>query len=80
MTAQSRGNIAATAEAEGQEQVLAFLDGSSFGAANGGKRIDTHASMVFLRDDRALKIKRPFVCPFSTIRRWRNAGALARRN
>jgi uncharacterized protein len=76
MTAQSRGNIAATAEAEGQEQVLAFLDGSSFGAANGGKRIDTHASMVFLRDDRALKIKRAVRLPFldySTLEKRRCA-------
>jgi hypothetical protein len=36
----------AVAEADLQQQVLDFLDGSSFGPARGGKRIDTHASMV----------------------------------
>jgi hypothetical protein len=37
-----------------QQRVLDFLDGSSFGAAKGGKRFDTHASTVFLGVDRAL--------------------------
>ena len=37
----------AVAGADLQQQVLDFLDGSSFGPAGGGKRIDTHASMVF---------------------------------
>ena len=64
MTAQSPGNIAATAETERQGQVLAFLDGSNFGAAHGGRRIDTHASMVFLGRDRVLKIKRAVRLPF----------------
>ena len=36
-----------------QKQVLDFLDGSSFGPGGGGKRIDTHASMVFLGTERA---------------------------
>jgi aminoglycoside phosphotransferase family enzyme/predicted kinase len=54
----------AVAEADLQQQVLNFLDGSSFGPAKGGKRIDTHASMVFLGADRALKIKRAVRLPF----------------
>ena len=57
--------IAGTVAAEFDQQgVLNFLDGSSFGAASGGKRIDTHASMVFLGGDRALKIKRAVRLPF----------------
>jgi len=64
MTVQSPVNSAAEAETERQQQVLAFLDGSNFGARNGGKRIDTHASMVFLGADRALKIKRAVLLPF----------------
>ncbi|MEH2517715.1 aminoglycoside phosphotransferase family enzyme/predicted kinase [Bradyrhizobium sp. AZCC 1610] len=63
------------ADADLQQQVLDFLDGSSFGPAKGGKRIDTHASMVFLGADRALKIKRAVRLPFldySTLeKRWR---------
>jgi len=67
-----------TAAAEGdlQQQVLDFLDGSSFGPAGGGKRIDTHASMVFLGADRALKIKRAVRLPFldySTLEKRRRA-------
>ena len=54
----------AVTEADLQQQVLAFLDRSSFGPAKGGKRIDTHASMVFLGADRALKIKRAVRLPF----------------
>jgi len=56
--------------------VLNFLDGSSFGAAKGGKRIDTHASMVFLGGDRALKIKRAVRLPFldySTLEKRKRA-------
>ncbi len=59
-----------------QRQVLAFLDGSSFGAANGGKRIDTHASMVFLGAERVLKIKRAVRLPFldySTLEKRKQA-------
>ena len=58
-----------------QQRVLDFLDGSSFGAAKGGKRIDTHASMVFL-GDRALKIKRAVRLPFldySTLEKRKRA-------
>src|SRR5437588_3643504 len=54
----------AVAEADLQPPVLDFLDGSSFGPARGGKRVDTHASMVFLGADRALKIKRAVRLPF----------------
>jgi len=54
----------AVAGADLQQQVLDFLDGSSFGPARGGKRIDTHISMVFLGADRALKIKRAVRLPF----------------
>jgi uncharacterized protein len=42
----------------GQEPVLAFLD-------NGArKRIDTHASVVFLEPDRVLKVKQAVRLPF----------------
>ena len=66
----------AVAEADLQQQVLNFLDGSSFGPAKGGKRIDTHASMVFLGADRALKIKRAVRLPFldySTLEKRKRA-------
>jgi len=58
-----------------QRRVLDFL-GSSIGAAKGGKRIDTHASMIFLGGDRALKIKRAVRLPFldySTLEKRRLA-------
>ena len=54
----------AAAEGDLQRQVLDFLDGTSFGPAGGGKRIDTHASMVFLGTDRVLKVKRACRLPF----------------
>ena len=63
MTPRSPADIAAS-DADLQRQVLDFLDGSNFGPARGGKRIDTHASMVFLGADRALKIKRAVRLPF----------------
>ena len=59
-----------------QGRVLDFLDGSSFGVAKGGKRIDTHASVVFLGGDRALKIKRVVRLPFldySTLEKRKRA-------
>ena len=72
MTEQRAGTAAAEPD---QQTVLDFLDGSSFGESNGGKRIDTHASMVFLAGDRALKVKRalaagitPIVCVGETLR------------
>ena len=63
MTAQPSTNTAGV-EADPQREVLKFLEGSSFGPAMGGRRIDTHASMVFLGADRALKIKRAVRLPF----------------
>jgi len=63
MTVRPAADTAVT-DADLQRQVLDFLDGSSFGPAKGGKRIDTHASMVFLGADRVLKIKRAVRLPF----------------
>ena len=59
-----------------QQHVLDYLDASGFGPARGGKRIDTHASMVFLGVDRALKIKRAVRLPFldySTLEKRKRA-------
>ena len=67
---------ATVSEADRQGRVLRFLDGSRFGAAKGGRRIDTHASVVFLGDDTALKIKRAVRLPFldySTLEKRRHA-------
>ncbi|NOJ50424.1 bifunctional aminoglycoside phosphotransferase/ATP-binding protein [Bradyrhizobium archetypum] len=75
MTARPPADTAAT-DADLQQQVLAFLDNSEFGPATGGKRIDTHASMVFLGADRALKIKRAVRLPFldySTLEKRKRA-------
>lgn len=75
MTAGSPEDNAAV-DADLQQRVLAFLDGSKFGPAKGGKRIDTHASMVFLGADRALKIKRAVRLPFldySTLEKRKRA-------
>jgi aminoglycoside phosphotransferase family enzyme/predicted kinase len=73
MTAQPQ---AGAANGELQRRVLDFLDRSSFGPAGGGKRIDTHASMVFLGADRVLKIKRACRLPFldySTLEKRKQA-------
>ena len=73
MTTQSH---AGAADGELQQQVLDFLDHSSFGPAGGGKRIDTHASMVFLGRDRVLKVKRTCRLPFldySTLEKRKQA-------
>ncbi len=59
-----------------QARVFEFLENSSLGAAKGGKRIDTHASVVFLGGDRALKIKRAVRLPFldySTLEKRKRA-------
>lgn len=59
-----------------QAQVFRFLENSDLGPANGGKRIDTHASVVFLGRDRVLKIKRAVRLPFldySTLDKRRHA-------
>ena len=56
--------IAVAAERGLQDRVLDFLERSGFGPAGRAKRIDTHASVVFLGGDRALKIKRVVRLPF----------------
>ena len=56
--------IVATGERELQESVFAFLEHSGPGPAGRPRRIDTHASVVFLGGDRALKIKRAVRLPF----------------
>ena len=64
------------AETGRQDRVLDFLQGSAFCAEKGGKRIDTHASVVFLGGDRVLKIKRAVRLPFldySTLEKRKNA-------
>jgi aminoglycoside phosphotransferase family enzyme/predicted kinase len=53
----------------GQDDVLAFL-------ARGTERIDTHASIVFLAEDRVLKVKRAVKLPFldySTLQKRKQA-------
>jgi uncharacterized protein len=75
MTVRPPGDTA-VAESDLQQQVLDFLDSSSVGPAKGGKRIDTHASMVFLGADLALKIKRAVRLPFldySTLEKRKRA-------
>ena len=56
----------AAAEAEGQQEVIAFLrDPASYGA--GVARVDiveTHISLVFLAGDRAYKLKRAIKLPY----------------
>jgi hypothetical protein len=69
-------STAAVAETERQQRVLGFLESSAFSSARGGKRIDTHASVVFLGDDSALKVKRAVRLPFldySTLEKRRAA-------
>ena len=66
----------AATERDLQRQVLDFLDDSRFGPKGGGKRIDTHASMVFLGADRVLKVKRACRLPFldySTLEKRKQA-------
>jgi aminoglycoside phosphotransferase family enzyme/predicted kinase len=74
MTTQTTTHSDAVAEVD-QPRVLDFLD-AVFAPAKGGKRIDTHASIVFLGADRALKIKRAVRLPFldySTLEKRRRA-------
>jgi len=76
MTLEPPAEAATVSEADRQGRVLGFLDGSRFGAAKGGRRIDTHASVVFLGDGIALKIKRAVRLPFldySTLEKRRRA-------
>ena len=64
MTSLKPINIAADSGGGPQERVFEFLESAGFGPARGGKRIDTHASVVFLGGDRVLKIKRAVRLPF----------------
>jgi uncharacterized protein len=76
MTLEPLADAATASEADRQARILRFLDGSRFGAARGGRRIDTHASVVFLGDDIALKIKRAVRFPFldySTLEKRKRA-------
>lgn len=72
MTISSSAVPATDGKAEPQSRVLGFLDASGF------ERIDTHASIVFLDEDRVLKIKRAVKLPFldySTLEKRRQACA-----
>ena len=76
MTQRPTADGPAVSGTEIQQCVLHFLDRSRFGAANGGKRIDTHCSVVFLGSARALKIKRAVRLPFldySTLEKRKRA-------
>lgn len=64
MTSKSPAIVAVAAEQHLQDRVLDFLEHSGFGGPGRAKRIDTHASVVFLSGDRALKIKRAVRLPF----------------
>ena len=70
MKASSSTAPANGSDVDPQVRVLGFLDGCGF------KRIDTHASIVFLSGDRVLKIKRAVKLPFldySTLEKRRLA-------
>jgi len=60
----SSAKNAGGAERDRQDRVLDFLERSGFGPAGRAKRIDTHASVIFLGGERALKIKRAVRLPF----------------
>lgn len=53
-----------TGEADGQEEVFAFLADPAAHGGQKAERIDTHAASVFLAGNRALKIKRAVRFPF----------------
>jgi hypothetical protein len=70
MTVSPPAALANGSEADPQLRVLGFLDASDY------KRVDTHASIVFLGGDRVLKIKRSVKLPFldySTLEKRRLA-------
>lgn len=76
MTARQPADIVAASEIDLQARVFDFLESSGFGPAKGGRRIDTHASVVFLGADSVLKIKRAVRLPFldySTLEKRRLA-------
>jgi aminoglycoside phosphotransferase family enzyme/predicted kinase len=68
--------IAADSGRGPQARVFDFLENLNFGPEKRSKRIDTHASVVFLGGDRALKIKRAVRLPFldySTLEKRKSA-------
>jgi len=72
----SSAMVAGGTERDLQDHVLEFLERSGCGGTGRAKRIDTHASVVFLGGDRALKIKRAVRLPFldySTLERRKHA-------
>jgi aminoglycoside phosphotransferase family enzyme/predicted kinase len=76
MSSQPSDTVSEADERARQDRVLDFLEHSGFGPAGRAKRIDTHASVVFLGGDRALKIKRAVRLPFldySTLEKRRGA-------
>ena len=76
MNSQQPAMISDATEQALQDRVFEFLEHSGFGPAGRAKRIDTHASVVFLGGDRALKIKRAVRLPFldySTLEKRRDA-------
>ena len=76
MNSQPSDTVSEASEHARQDRVLDFLEHSGFGPAGRAKRIDTHASVVFLGGDRALKIKRAVRLPFldySTLEKRRGA-------
>jgi uncharacterized protein len=63
-----------TPEADKQDEAIAFLDQKARSGA--AKRIDTHASILFLEPERVLKIKRAVRLPFldySTLEKRKHA-------
>src|SRR3954451_7132417 len=72
----SSARIAGGAERDLQNSVFEFLEHSGIGPSGRVKRIDTHVSVVFLGNDRALKVKRAVQLPFldySTLEKRRHA-------
>jgi len=72
----SHDAISVDSESALQARVFDFLESTGFGPAKGGKRIDTHASVVFLGSERVLKIKRAVRLPFldySTLEKRKSA-------
>ena len=49
---------------ESQEPVFAFLADSATHGGRPAKRVDTHAAVLFLGDERVLKVKRAVRFPF----------------
>ena len=76
MNSKPSAMIAKATEHGLQDSVFDFLERSGFGAAGRAKRIDTHASAVFLGGDRVLKVKRAVRLPFldySTLEKRKRA-------